>query len=268
MNMKKIEKNLIGYRHRIDALQAELRENSRKLSDEEASVYHKKIEYLNQIIREIRRRLDMERILKAELIKTSSEIPDLSVCSPKEQLICARFTKRKLDLVRGAATECMRILDWANAPAPTNFVSTLRMLTRVYKIKRKIKILNKELLTMRSHAMNFERYTSSSSASPLTTKIQALMLLFKEYDQQIARILNLKARVRSENHKNLEMRDWLSKVDVRRRSNTINHPSPSQADTERALTEAQTNFIGGAKIARERLGLAEQLVGTLNGSRP
>jgi hypothetical protein len=253
-------------RHRLQTLETDLREvaQSGLLTEHDFEM---------RLARLARSELQAKKLLQVASAKTlvaeipsQVDLPVMSDASKVEQKIISRFVRDTKAYTKELAAKVGRIKTWS-LEAAHGVPGWLSSMFRLSWIKSQIRRADLDLDAVRRARTVIEDFISKSEISgqsPHPRKNQRdLLVAFQEFESATGRVTSLRARLQGELAKNNEMRQWLQHYADQRREKTDGQLPPEPERLNEAFGPVAEYLTQGAKLAKDRLVTARQLIGAL-----
>jgi chromosome segregation ATPase len=253
--------------HRLQSLDVDLQEaaRARQITDADYTV---RLKRLRRAINEARK---LKEAASAQTMPTPLpshfDLPVMSGYSRVEQKIVAKFVTDTKNYTDDLATKLKKVSDWS-LEAVHDTLGWLKVIWRLSWIRREMRRLEQDIERVRKARGVVEDFISRSEIGGLEpnpkTNQRDLLAAFTEFEVATGKVTAMRAKLRTEMNRNEEMKNWLAKyANTRRQTNP--EKVPPEPDEVSALGGILADhFVGGAKLANDRLVVARRLAYSLN----
>jgi hypothetical protein len=255
-------------RHRLQTLATDLREASQcgVITEHDFQARMRRIGRSDEYARKLLSVLSAQTL--SSDLPTQVDLPVMSDASRVEQKIVSRFVKDTKVYTKDLAAKVRLAVDWSyeSADGSTGWFVAMLRLSRIKTYLRKV---DQDLESVRRARTVIEDFISKSEISgnePNPSKKQRdLLAAFQEFEAATGRVTSLRARLSGEIARNQEMKHWLEQYAHIRRQKSDAQLPPETDQFHEIFQSASAALTGGAKLAKDRLVIARQLVGALEG---
>lgn len=248
--------------HRLQSLDVDLQEAARARLITEAD-YTIRLKRLRRATSEARK---LKEAASAQTMPTPLpshfDLPVMSGYSRVEQRIVAKFVTDTKNYTDELASKLTKVSEWS-LEAVHDAISWLKVVWRLSWMRRELRRLDQDMDRVRKARLVVEDFISRSEIGGLEpnpkTNQRDLLAAFTEFEIATGKVTAMRAKLRTEMNRNEEMKIWLDKYAHSRRQNNPEKAPPEPEDVSALGNALADHFVGGAKLANDRLVIARKL---------
>jgi chromosome segregation ATPase len=253
--------------HRLQSLDVDLQEaaRARQITDADYTV---RLKRLRRAINEARK---LKEAASAQTMPTPLpshfDLPVMSGYSRVEQKIVAKFVTDTKNYTDDLATKLKKVSEWS-LEAVHDTLGWLKVIWRLSWMRREMRRLEQDIERVRKARGVVEDFISRSEIGGLEpnpkTNQRDLLAAFTEFEVATGKVTAMRAKLRTEMNRNEEMKNWLAKYANTRRLTNPEKVPPEPDEVSALGSILADHFVGGAKLANDRLVVARRLAYSLN----
>lgn len=253
--------------HRLQSLDVDLQEaaRARQITDADYTV---RLKRLRRAINEARK---LKEAASAQTMPTPLpshfDLPVMSGYSRVEQKIVAKFVTDTKNYTDDLATKLKKVSEWS-LEAVHDTLGWLKVIWRLSWMRREMRRLEQDIERVRKARGVVEDFISRSEIGGLEpnpkTNQRDLLAAFTEFEVATGKVTAMRAKLRTEMNRNEEMKNWLAKYANTRRQTNPEKVPPEPDEVSALGSILADHFVGGAKLANDRLVVARRLAYSLN----
>ena len=253
--------------HRLQSLDVDLQEaaRARQITDGD---YTARLKRLRRAIGEARK---LKEAASAQTMPTPLpshfDLPVMSGYSRVEQKIVAKFVTDTKNYTDELATKLKKVSEWS-LEAVHDTVGWFKVIWRLSWIRREMRKLEQDIERVRKARGVVEDFIARSEIGGLEpnpkTNQRDLLAAFTEFEAATGKVTAMRAKLRTEMNRNEEMKQWLARYAHTRRQSNPEQVPPEPEDVSALGSLLAEHFVGGAKLANDRLVVARRLAYSLN----
>ena len=229
-------------------------------------------------LKKVRKRLKVFREILREKENSQSNaadfgLPNLNTCSFEELKICDHFLTERLCLGQDLENHFNKLNEWLEAAkeGKTTGMSGTFRLSKLKKLKDELETENFQLDQDTKILQEMENVLQQDQAKKIGSQhlgdLHTFIKLYRELDNQTAKVLQLQEKVKQAEYQIIQMKEWLNENEMIK-SEILSEPPPPLQALQEAQVIAKTPTLNLGAKTRERLKATRTFVDSQIGALP